>query len=507
MKALINEEYESKQTRRVLYKAYDQYQNETKRATEAEGRALEAAQRYRVLNEAKIIAQQEAARLKEELRLYKLQLENAQMEIHKAQDVLSAVENQRDDAEASAARARDTARKLHEARMVEQAREEGRRLGFEEGIRRGKEMGFEDGRETGYDNGRDDMREVAMDRGDGGGYEGSGTPTASPPRVLATPEFVGPPSLPPKDRGSIRSRKISGASRSSRQPGPSEQAPVPEPLPFSPPARHVPVRNSAASPRHQDVLIPPDNWIPTANQEHFIAIPPPHELSRTPEQSFAGDADSLLSRNSRNSRINPSDYSPSVRARDFAFDPPQNVPQRPNSLDSQGSTNHSKTSTTISKMDLVTPPHTVRNPARRNLSVIPEDGSSGQPSPNASIRDRSMNPERMPFPPMPPPDFAAAVGDRGMDSPAQLAEARARDKRMNQKMADELRYSDPSQVEEWRRSGADRVCRFFFNRLYLKLNIFARLIHYQVRKRHPADDLTKLQFHRHCHLTVPGRVA
>jgi hypothetical protein len=54
MKALINEKYESKQTRKVLYKAYDQFQNETCLATEAEGRAFDAAQRYRSLNESKI---------------------------------------------------------------------------------------------------------------------------------------------------------------------------------------------------------------------------------------------------------------------------------------------------------------------------------------------------------------------------------------------------------------------------------------------------------------------
>ena len=91
MKALINEEYETKQTRRVLYEAYDKYQNEIRRATEAEGRALEAAQRYRVLNDAKVRAEAESGRLREELRMYKLQLENAQSEIRKAQSVLEEV--------------------------------------------------------------------------------------------------------------------------------------------------------------------------------------------------------------------------------------------------------------------------------------------------------------------------------------------------------------------------------------------------------------------------------
>ena len=46
VKALNNEEYETKQTRRAMYKACDEYQNEIRRATEVEGRAFEAAQRY-----------------------------------------------------------------------------------------------------------------------------------------------------------------------------------------------------------------------------------------------------------------------------------------------------------------------------------------------------------------------------------------------------------------------------------------------------------------------------
>ena len=125
-----------------MYEAYDKYQNEIRRATEAEGRALEAAQRYRVLNDAKVRAEAESGRLREELRMYELQLENAQSKIHQVQSILEEVERRPDDAEASAAR---TARKLNEAMLVEQAMEEGRRLGFEEGIRRGKELRFNKG--------------------------------------------------------------------------------------------------------------------------------------------------------------------------------------------------------------------------------------------------------------------------------------------------------------------------------------------------------------------------
>ena len=76
--------------------------------------------------------------------------------------------------EASATRARDAARKLNEARLVEQAMEEGRRLGFE-GIRRGKELGLDEGRNLAYEEGEQQDEEEL-------------TPPGTPP----------PPVLPPK---------------------------------------------------------------------------------------------------------------------------------------------------------------------------------------------------------------------------------------------------------------------------------------------------------------------
>ncbi|KIM86721.1 hypothetical protein PILCRDRAFT_4615 [Piloderma croceum F 1598] len=407
IKALINEEYESKQTRRVLSKAYDQFRNETCRATEAEGWALEAAQRYRSLNESKILAQREAVKVKEELRLYKLQLENAQKEIDKAQDILRAVEEQRDDADA--ARARDTARRLNEAQLVEQAREEGRRLGFEEGIKRSRELGFDDGRTYEAD------------------YNRGNTSSGSLPRIITTPQVVRAPSLPLKDRTPLRTRKDSASS--SRRGLPSLT-----PLPLSPPRRPASLNNEPLSPRHlSGITLPPDNWIPTADQAHFIAMPP-REMQRTPEpMSTTRDADSIRSR-TLGSVLSPSDL------------------HHHTSLDSQASTNHSKASTALSQLDLVTPPYTAvgRNGGRPGLSVILEDTSS-QRSPNGSIRDRSIHSDhRMPFQ---TPDLVRAASDRDTDSPSQLQEAWMRDKRLNQKMADELRYSDPNQVEEWRRNG------------------------------------------------------
>jgi len=59
--------------------------------------------------------------------LYKLQLDNAQKEIFRAQDIINQVSAQKSEAEADAARARTKARKLIEENMVMIAHEEGMR--------------------------------------------------------------------------------------------------------------------------------------------------------------------------------------------------------------------------------------------------------------------------------------------------------------------------------------------------------------------------------------------
>jgi hypothetical protein len=56
----------------------------------------------------------------------------------RAKEVVHAVENERDEAERAAVKARKVARELKERTVVQLAREEGRRAGFEEGIRQGR---------------------------------------------------------------------------------------------------------------------------------------------------------------------------------------------------------------------------------------------------------------------------------------------------------------------------------------------------------------------------------
>ena len=66
------------------------------------------AHRFKVVNDARVTAQQEVERLKGEVRLHAVQLENAQREIMRGSDIIRDIEAQRDDAEAAAARARST---------------------------------------------------------------------------------------------------------------------------------------------------------------------------------------------------------------------------------------------------------------------------------------------------------------------------------------------------------------------------------------------------------------
>ena len=128
----------------LLVLTSERLDKEIRRANDAERKAMEAVSVARSANEAKLIAQRDATRANEELRMYKLQYENAQREIFKAQELIDQIEVERQDAEAAAARARSTARKLKEQNLIIIAREEGRLLGYQEGLATGRRMAFEE---------------------------------------------------------------------------------------------------------------------------------------------------------------------------------------------------------------------------------------------------------------------------------------------------------------------------------------------------------------------------
>lgn len=476
---LVNEEYESKQTRKILYTAFDRLEHETKRADAAEVRIEEMIQRARTINEARVAAEQQAVRAQEELKLYKMQLDNAQKEILRAQDVLKAIEAQRDEAEAAAVSARSKARRLNEERLIELAREEGRRLGFEEGVRRGRRMGYREAYESGVDDGRDDVREVAtamVDRL----LEGRDEPEQI--EVLEEPTPIPPPSIsrtPPEvhrietpansslenQRHSSRSRRDSdSASRTTQRHPPepvipsassvvesriippaliptipsqtsqSQSGPHPWPHPPTDPpfSRPTSVQNSAPSVRHPENHVLPDGYIPTADSNHRISLPPPHELQRTipsptPSQRTLGPTHERS------------------RSRGYMYD--NFPPQRRGSPDDSLASGKQSTASTISQLDIVGLPSSTRHRDRpQGLSVIHED---------ASMRSERMS------------DYSQTIastpqaGRNGFPD-MRSSETLRRDRQAKQRLADELRYSDPSAPEQWRRQ-SESVCIWYSN--------------------------------------------
>ncbi|KDR71389.1 hypothetical protein GALMADRAFT_229682 [Galerina marginata CBS 339.88] len=113
---------------------------ETARANEAERQAAEVLELFKKSHEAKSKLERDFNRVREELGLYKIQLDVAQREIFRAQEIVERVERERAAAEEEAARARDKLHKLNEVRAVELALAEGRQLGFEEGLNQGRFM-------------------------------------------------------------------------------------------------------------------------------------------------------------------------------------------------------------------------------------------------------------------------------------------------------------------------------------------------------------------------------
>ncbi|KIK95937.1 hypothetical protein PAXRUDRAFT_32708 [Paxillus rubicundulus Ve08.2h10] len=478
---LVNEEYEVKQTRKVLYTVFARFEHQARRADAAEARIKETIERAKSINEARIAAQQDAIRAQEELKLYRLQLENAQREITRAQDILTAIEAQRDEAEIAAADARSRARRLNEERLIELAREQGRRLGFEEGIRRGRTMGFGEGLSSGLNHERSEMRDAAAtaldrlleDREDTDEQveiPANPVPVPIPSVSRVAPEVhrveTSSRSSLENQRHNSRSRRDSSDSVSrastvrcvpnsvvlpatsmldsrivpppgtttsvptaSSQASRSRQEPQPWPAPPTEPpfSRPVSVQNSAPSVHNGEIHAPPDGYIPVADGNHAISLLPPYKLNRnipspTPSQQTTGPPPQR------------------VRSRDHIYDN-VSMPRRGSPDGSLASTKQSAAST-ISQLEIVgLPSGSKRRDHSQGLSVIHED---------ASMRSERMT------------DYSqtvASTSQAGRHSfrERESSETLRRDRNAKQQLADNLRYSDPMEAEEWRRYGAERT--------------------------------------------------
>lgn len=140
--AARSEYRDSKHLRTLLVLTGDKLEAETRRADQAEQRVVAVLNRLRLANEATALAQADASRAQQEVRLYQIQLESAQREITRAQEIVDQVEKLRREAEEEAAKARSVARKCREEVVLSRAREEGHKQGYLEGLERGRRLGY-----------------------------------------------------------------------------------------------------------------------------------------------------------------------------------------------------------------------------------------------------------------------------------------------------------------------------------------------------------------------------
>lgn len=278
-KLLVYEEKEAQELRSTLHVLSERLKQETQRADDAESHVRDAVFRFKEANDARLAAQVEGGRYREELNLYKLQLDNAQKELRRAQDLLDAVEGQRQAAEEEAARARGMARKLKEEKVVQLARDEGRKLGIEEGIARGRALGYEEGRAAGYVRGKSSATKEYMQKfREEQEYEMPGPPI--PISVSSSSDDSSPirkPVPPPPVYQGTPPEDIRIASPSTTSVHMRTAPPPPDP---------ITARNSVSSFSQMAMDYPQDDgWIPKIDDDGRMRLPPPHELASSPVPS------------------------------------------------------------------------------------------------------------------------------------------------------------------------------------------------------------------------------
>ncbi|KAF9651726.1 hypothetical protein BDM02DRAFT_553409 [Thelephora ganbajun] len=469
IRLLIHEEYETKQAHILLHAAFERLESEARRVNEAEERVLEIAQRFNAVNEARVQAQAEAAKLNAELALYKLQLENAQQEIYRAQDIVRKVEDERDDAAAEATEARDTARKYREEHIVHLAKEEGRKLGYLQGIRHAqvgyvgtKTIDFPDhyttdaipGRRLLMDEPFDDTLQNVFDDEESITDDGIST-------VLSRPLYMSRNTARDVELTSNAPRQSQAASH---HPTLGSNGPTTR-VGRSPTDDTFPVHVHNGFPTtYPAAPVPPDGWIPRSEDGSRIAVPPPHEFDRggrvpssTPGRSWTGIQNRLnkvfgTSRHTRQQSDAPNVAAP--------------VPSYPRS----SPTPPSPPSTTFSQFDITATEPDLSEDARRKLSVIQEGSVEATPSVSVG-RSRAEN-VRTPaletdYGYSPTTNFTIRSPPGGEDPVALMDVIKSHPHKSGpgggdyrptpnmQRLADDLRYSDPDLVESWRRSTAN----------------------------------------------------
>jgi hypothetical protein len=368
---LVDEQEATRDLQQQLTFTSSQLAFEQDRADTTERKIKEAVVRFKDANDGRISAQADAARLREELKLYKSALEEAQKEIFKAQNILRDVEGRRREAEEDASQLRRKLRKLNEEKMMDMAREDGRKQGLQEGLEMGKDIGYLQGRNRGYVSGRSTASKM-MER------------YFSPPSESEERRSRGEPDLPPESDPPYATTTTpfppsGGSARSSSSTSSEREVPR-----YS---RTVGTRTGSArttmySPAQRHAEIPLDGFIPEADASLIIRLPPPHELVRPPPTPT--DHSPLSRPGSPLAQIPPvpvpggvpvlmipEPRSPGNTMYDISGERQHRKVRRRSSGDSVGS------STRTSELDLLNAPEHVPSRGHRSsgLSVIPEVAS------------------------------------------------------------------------------------------------------------------------------------
>ncbi|KAF8906477.1 hypothetical protein CPB84DRAFT_1844332 [Gymnopilus junonius] len=279
---------------RGLEKLQAQLQQEKRRSEIAEKRAEDAERKLdeltahlKVINDARLEALREAGRANEELKLYRIQLDTAQREIYRAQDVIGIVDKQRLVAEKDAAKSRTRARELNERLLMESAKNEAYQLGLQEGLNRGRELAFvrpgfapnagegengppaqghyNPGESPSLSSQNDDSESLSM------------RPDASPASALnSLPPVLALPTHDATEQQDESLAPIPGPSNP-----PTELTSVHPSMHPSQDIRPSSLRNVSHTPKINSAFIPPDNFIPSLDADNRIRIPPPFEFHRT----------------------------------------------------------------------------------------------------------------------------------------------------------------------------------------------------------------------------------
>ncbi|KAH0827561.1 hypothetical protein J3R83DRAFT_4282 [Lanmaoa asiatica] len=392
LRMLAEEQETTRDLQQQLTFSTSQLVFEQDRADMAERKIKEAVIRFKDANDARISAQADAARLREELKLYKSALEEAQKEIFKAQNILKDIEGRKREAEEEATQLRRKLRKMNEEKMIDMAREEGRKQGLEEGLEMGKDIGYLRGRNQGYVNGRSTADKM-MER------------YFSPPSESEARRSRGEPDLPPEGdvpyTATTTRFPVSGGSAPSSSSSSSSEREVSR-YSRTGGTRTASARTTMYSPAQPHAEIPPDGFIPEVDASMIIRLPPPHELVRPPP------APADQSPSSR--PVSPSPYMPPVPV---PGDVPALMVPEPRSpgnplYELSGERQHRRvrrrssgesvsSSTRTSELDLLNAPEYVPNRGHRSsgLSVIPEVASFQEASTPSSRSMKQMGEDRV----------------------------------------------------------------------------------------------------------------